>query len=60
MEENIVIFKGIKFYNNNFDELFSKIDKGGYLVAPAASALTNIANDKNCHRTNYKSLRTKS
>tara|TARA_Y100000590_G_scaffold209836_1_gene237772 strand:- start:2011 stop:2721 length:711 start_codon:yes stop_codon:yes gene_type:complete len=55
MEENIVIFKGIKFYNNNFDELFSKIDKGGYLVAPAASALTNISNDKIYHEALIKS-----
>ena len=46
MDDNIIIFKGIKFYNYNFAKLFSIIDEGGYLVAPAASALTNISDDK--------------
>ena len=46
MDDNIIIFKGIKFYNYNFAKLFSIIDEGGYLVAPAASALANISDDK--------------
>ena len=51
MEDNIIHFKGIKFHNYGFVELFSIIDKGGYLVAPAASALTNISDDKNYHNS---------
>ena len=46
MENHIINFKGIKFYNYGFNKLFSIIDKGGYLVAPAASALTEIDNNK--------------
>ena len=46
MGDNIINFKGIKFYNYNFAKLFSIINEGGYLVAPAASALTNISDDK--------------
>ena len=46
MDNNIINFKGIKFYNYNFAKLFSIIDEGGYLVAPAASALANISADK--------------
>ena len=53
MEDNIVNFKEIKFYNCNFAELLSIFNKGGYLVAPAASALTNISKDK----IYYESLR---
>jgi len=49
MEDNIINFKGIKFYNYDFAKLFTIIDEGGYLVAPAASALTNIAVDKKYH-----------
>ena len=42
---SVIIFKKIKFYDYPFDKLLKKLNKGGYLVAPAASALTNI--DKN-------------
>lgn len=42
MKNNIIVFKKIKFYNFTFLKLVSKLNKGGYLVAPAASALTNI------------------
>ena len=42
MSDKIVNFYGIKFYNYSFKKLLSMIDKGGYLVAPAASALTTI------------------
>ena len=52
MVHNIIKFKGIKFYNTDFNEIFKKIKKGGYLVAPAASALCDI--DKN--RRYYQSL----
>ena len=45
MKNNIIIFKKIKFYNLPFLKLYSKLNKGGYLVAPAASALTNIDNN---------------
>ena len=51
MENNIIVFRGIKFYNYNFDKLFSIINEGGYLVAPAASALTNISEDKTYHQS---------
>ena len=49
MEDNIINFKGIKFYNYDFAKLFTIINEGGYLVAPAASALTNISNDRKYH-----------
>ena len=55
MENNIIVFKGIKFYNYNFYKLFSKINKGGYLVAPAASAITNIDNNKKYYDSLKKS-----
>ena len=51
MEDNIVIFRGIKFYNYDFDKLLSMINEGGYLVAPAASALQNISKDKYYHES---------
>ena len=40
-------FKGIKFISGNYIEIKKEFDKGGVLVAPAASALANIYNDKN-------------
>ena len=46
MEDSIVNFKGIKFHNNDFASSFSVINEGGYLVAPAASALSTITKDK--------------
>tara|TARA_A100000164_G_scaffold354367_1_gene361879 strand:- start:52 stop:747 length:696 start_codon:yes stop_codon:yes gene_type:complete len=39
-------FKGIKFFSGNYHEIKKEFDKGGVLVAPAASALANIDNDK--------------
>ena len=39
-------FKGIKFYSGHYQEIVNQFDKGGVLVAPAASALANIAIDK--------------
>ena len=53
MKNNIIVFKGIKFYNYEFDAIMKKINCGGYLVAPAASALSNL--DKNFQY--YKSLK---
>ncbi len=55
MDDHIIIFKGIKFYNCSFDKLFAAINEGGYLVAPAASALTNIKNDKDYYDALIKS-----
>jgi N-acetylglucosaminyldiphosphoundecaprenol N-acetyl-beta-D-mannosaminyltransferase len=39
-------FKEIKFYSGNYDQIKKEFDKGGVLVAPAASALANIDSDK--------------
>tara|TARA_B100001996_G_scaffold321748_1_gene266327 strand:- start:603 stop:1313 length:711 start_codon:yes stop_codon:yes gene_type:complete len=55
MEDNIVNFRGIKFYNYKFDKLFSIINEGGYLVAPAASALTLIEKDQKYYDSLVKS-----
>ena len=55
MKNNIIIYKGIKFYNYSFTKIVSKIDKGGYLVAPAASALSSINNNKKYHESLKKS-----
>ena len=46
MSKDIIIFHKIKFYNKNFTNLFNIISKGGYLVAPAASSLSQIYNDE--------------
>ena len=35
MANNIIYFKGIKFYNYSFQKFIKIIKKGGYLVAPA-------------------------
>ena len=42
MANNIVNFKGIKFHNYEFKNILMTLNKGGYLVAPAASALYSI------------------
>ena len=39
-------FYGIKFYNWTFNKILKKLNKGGYLVAPAASALVSIKRNK--------------
>ena len=46
MIRKIVRFYGIRFSNIGFNELFEKIQSGGILVAPAASGLINIEEDK--------------
>lgn len=51
MLDRIIIFKKIKFYNYKFDEIYKIIEKGGYLVAPAASALTTIETNKIYHKS---------
>ena len=58
MEDDIIVFKEIKFHNYNFDKLLSLVNEGGYLVAPAASALTNINNDDQYYKSliNYYKL----
>ena len=53
MKNYIINFYDIKFYNYSFKKTFQKIDKGGYLVAPAASSLSKILQNK----TYYKSLK---
>ena len=44
-------FKEIKFYSGNYDQIKYEFDKGGVLVAPAASALANIDTDKQYYST---------
>ena len=46
MQVKLLNFKGIKFFNNSFINIFKKINKGGVLVAPAASALSQICKKK--------------
>lgn len=46
MSRNIFNFHGVKFYNWSFEKIINKLNKeGGYLVAPAASSLSNIFNN---------------
>tara|TARA_Y100000816_G_C26102416_1_gene584672 strand:+ start:2088 stop:2792 length:705 start_codon:yes stop_codon:yes gene_type:complete len=52
---NVIIFKKIKFYNYSFDRIVQRLNKGGYLVAPAASALTNIDNNLDYYESLIKS-----
>ncbi len=40
-----ISFKGINFYTGSYSQIKKQFDKGGVLVAPAASALANIEND---------------
>tara|TARA_B100001093_G_C26598294_1_gene914747 strand:+ start:112 stop:825 length:714 start_codon:yes stop_codon:yes gene_type:complete len=51
MMRKIVKFYGISFSNIGFNELFEKIQNGGILVAPAASALINIEEDKSYYNS---------
>ena len=46
-------FKGIRFYSGSYHRIKKEFDKGGVLVAPAASALANIDSDN----TYYSSLK---
>ena len=40
-----ISFKGINFYTGTYYQIKKQFDKGGVLVAPAASALANIDSD---------------
>ena len=55
MKNKLITFLGIRFYNYPFVELMNKINKGGYLVAPAASSLSQIIADKYHHKALKKS-----
>ena len=46
MNKSLINFYNIKFYNCSFKQILSIIDKGGYLVAPAASSLSKIKTNK--------------
>ena len=43
-------FKEINFFSGNFLEIKKQFDKGGVLVAPAASALTDINKKKDYYK----------
>ncbi len=55
MYKKIVNFYGISFSNIEFNDLYRKIQKGGILVAPAASALINIKKDRDYYNSLKKS-----
>lgn len=55
MNDRIITFNKIKFYNWSFLKLFKRLNKGGYLVAPAASALTNLYKNEKYHNALIKS-----
>ena len=45
-------FRKIRFFDTSFKEILSILDrKGGYLVAPAASALVEIDTNKTYHKS---------
>ena len=47
MLKHTLKFKGIKFFDYPFHKLIKKLNNGGVLVAPAASALSQIYQDRN-------------
>ena len=50
MSNNTILFRGIKFYNLSPKKILDKmINGGGYLVAPAASSLQTIDNNRLYH-----------
>jgi len=53
MNKDIIFFYGIKFHNYTFSRILSKMQYGGYLVAPAASSLSKIL----INRQYYNALR---
>ena len=55
MSDEIINFKKINFYNKSFNSIFLKINKGGYLVAPAASSLSKIYENKIYYNSLIKS-----
>lgn len=54
-KQQILDFYGIFFYNWTFNKIIKRINKGGYLVAPAASALININKNYNYYESLKKS-----
>ena len=48
-------FKKINFSSGEFEEIYNKVKNGGLVVAPAASALVEIENDKIYHRSQINS-----
>ena len=53
MTIKIIKFLGIKFYNENYTQLKKRLfQKKGYLVIPAASALSEVFSKKNQHYLN--------
>ena len=42
MTNKIINFHGINFHDYDYQDIIKEINKGGYLVAPAASALYSI------------------
>lgn len=56
MKQKFFYFQNIRFFYNNYREIISIIDKnGGYLVAPAASALSEINRNKIYYNSLLKS-----
>lgn len=56
MLNKIINFKGISFHDYDFELIVEILEnKGGVLVAPAASALVNIYNDKDYYNSLIKS-----
>ncbi len=51
MRQKLINFYGINFYNTNFKNILKEMNKGGYLVAPAASSLSKISNNKKYHNS---------
>ena len=51
MKESFIDFYGIKFCNSDFKLIVSRIEKGGYLVAPAASSLSKIFKNREYHNS---------
>ena len=49
-KKKIIKFYDINFFNLSFISIFKLIMKGGYLVAPAASALSKIKSNKKYHK----------
>ena len=57
MQNNILVFHGIKFHNYSYSKILFKLNqiRGGYLVAPAASSLSKIYKNKFHHSALKKS-----
>ena len=50
IKNKIINFKGIHFYNYDIRSILLKLKDGGYLVAPAASALVRINENKKYYK----------